>query len=78
MLFLCVYCLHCLHCSTRSCDNERVNKGGQIKNSAELLNSLFAVIEKFQLILLLLCAFFITNTELRNSLSDGVVASQNF
>ena len=27
---------------------------------------------------LLLCAFFITGTELRNSLSDGVVASQNF
>ena len=29
-------------------------------------------------VLLSLCAFFITGTELRNSLSDGVVASQNF
>ena len=29
-------------------------------------------------VLLLLCAFFITGTELRNSLSDCVVASQNF
>ena len=28
-------------------------------------------------VLLLLCAFFITGTEPRNSLSDGVVASQN-
>ena len=29
-------------------------------------------------VLLLLCAFFITGTEPRNSLSDGVIASQNF